>query len=159
MKQRNLILLFCAVLLVAGCTEKKQNHMKSPDFEASQVLKDSMPEPVKLDSGLLSNAGTVVPYFPGGLKAMRAFIAKHVRYPEAARTLKKEGRVIISAQVDTKGNLSQYKVMMSDDPLLGMTGTISKCRIQRKEAYSDLCLQSKLHQRLFSPQRNQSRLS
>ena len=48
---------------------------------------------------------------------MRAFIAKHVRYPEAARTLKKEGRVIISAQVDTKGNLSQYKVMMSDDPL------------------------------------------
>ena len=33
MKQRNLIFLFCAVLLVAGCTEKKQNHMKSPDFE------------------------------------------------------------------------------------------------------------------------------
>lgn len=96
---------------------KETNHMKSPDFEASQVLKDSMPEPVKLDSGLLSNAGTVVPYFPGGLKAMRAFIVKHVRYPEAARTLKKEGRVIISAQVDTKGNLSQYKVMMSDDPL------------------------------------------
>lgn len=74
-------------------------------------------ESVKLDSDLLSDAGTVVPYFPGGLKAMRAFIAKHVRYPEAARTLKKEGRVIISAQVDTKGNLSQYKVMMSDDPL------------------------------------------
>lgn len=117
MKQRNLILLFCAVLLVAGCTEKKQNHMKSPDFEANQVLKDSMPEPVKLDSDLFSGAGTVVPYFPGGLKAMRAFIAKHVRYPEAARTLKKEGRVIISAQVDTKGNLSQCKVMMSDDPL------------------------------------------
>lgn len=89
MKQRNLIFLFCAVLLVAGCTEKKQNHMKSSDFEASRVLKDSMPEPVKLDSDLLSNAGTVVPYFPGGLKAMRAFIAKHMRYPEAARTLKK----------------------------------------------------------------------
>lgn len=114
MKQRNLIFLFCAVLLVAGCTEKKQNQ---PDFEASQVLKDSMPEPVKLDSDLFSGAGTVVPYFPGGLKAMRAFIAKHMRYPEAARTLKKEGRVIISAQVDTKGNLSQYKVIMSDDPL------------------------------------------
>lgn len=117
MKQRNLILLFCAVLLATGCTEKKQNHMKSSDFEVSQVLKDSMPEPVKLDSDLLSDAGTVVPYFPGGLNAMRAFVAKHVRYPEAARKLKKEGRVIISAQVDTKGNLSQYKVMMSDDPL------------------------------------------
>lgn len=117
MKQRNLIFLFCAVLLVAGCTEKKQNHMKSPDFEASRVLKDSLPEPVKVDSDLLSDAGTVVPYFPGGLNAMRAFVAKHVRYPEAARMLKKEGRVIISAQVDTKGNLSKYKVMMSDDPL------------------------------------------
>lgn len=117
MKQRNLILLFCAVLLMTGCTEKKQNHMKSSDFEASRLLKDSLPEPVKLDSDLLSDAGTVVPYFPGGLNAMRAFVAKHVRYPEAARLLKKEGRVIISAQVDTKGNLSQYKVMMSDDPL------------------------------------------
>ena len=117
MKQRNLILLFCAVLLMAGCTEKKQNRMKSTDFEVSKVLKDSMPEPVKMDSVLLSDAGTVVPYFPGGLNAMRAFVAKHVRYPEAARLLKKEGRVIISAQVDTKGNLSQYKVMMSDDPL------------------------------------------
>ena len=117
MKQRNLILLFCAVLLMTGCTEKKQNHMKSSDFEVNKVLKDSMPEPVKMDSVLLSDAGTVVPYFPGGLNAMRAFVAKHVRYPEAARMLKKEGRVIISAQVDTKGNLSQYKVMMSDDPL------------------------------------------
>ena len=117
MKQRNLILLFCAVLLMSGCTEKKKNHMKSSDFEASKVLKDSMPEPVKMDSVLLSDAGTVVPYFPGGLNAMRAFVAKHVRYPEAARLLKKEGRVIISAQVDTKGNHSQYKVMMSDDPL------------------------------------------
>lgn len=117
MKQRNLILLFCAVLLMTGCTEKKQNHMKSSDFEASRLLKDSLPEPVKLDSDLLSDGGTVVPYFPGGLNAMRAFVAKHVRYPEAARLLKKEGRVIISAQVDTKGNLSQYKVMMSDDPL------------------------------------------
>ena len=117
MKQRNLILLFCAVLLMTGCTEKKQNHMKSSDFEVSKVLKDSLPEPVKLDSDLLSDAGTVVPYFPGGLNAMRAFVAKHVRYPEAARMLKKEGRVIISAQVDTKGNLSQYKVMMSDDHL------------------------------------------
>lgn len=117
MKQRNLIFLFCAVLLMTGCTEKKQNHMKSSDFEASKVLKDSLPEPVKVDSDLLSDAGTVVPYFPGGLNAMRTFVAKHVRYPEAARMLKKEGRVIISAQVDTEGNLSQYKVMMSDDPL------------------------------------------
>ena len=117
MKQISLIFLFGAALLMVSCTEKKSIHVKSPDFEASQVLKDSMPEPVKLDSDLLSDAGTVVPYFPGGLKAMRAFIAKHVRYPEAARTLKKEGRVIISAQVDTKGNLSQCKVMMSDDPL------------------------------------------
>ena len=117
MKQRNLILLFWAALLIVGCTEKKSIHVKSSELEASRIRMDSMPESVKLDSDLLSDSGTVVPYFPGGLKAMRAFIAKHVRYPEAARTLKKEGRVIISAQVDTKGNLSQYKVMMSDDPL------------------------------------------
>lgn len=117
MKNRNLILFFCAALLMTGCTEKKPNHTKPFDFEVDHPLKDSMPEPVKMNSDLLSDDGTVVPYFPGGLNAMRAFIAKHVRYPEAARMLKKEGRVIISAQVDVKGNLSQHKVMTSDDPL------------------------------------------
>lgn len=117
MKQRYLIFFFWAALLIVGCTEKKSIHVKSSELEARHISMDSMPEPVKLDSDLLSDAGTVVPYFPGGLKAMRAFIAKHVHYPQAARMLKKEGRVIISAQVDTKGNLSQCKVMMSDDPL------------------------------------------
>ena len=117
MKQISLIFLFGAVLLMAGCAEKKSNHVQSSDLEERHISMDSMPEPVKLDRDLLSDAGTVVPYFPGGLKAMRAFIAKHVHYPQAARILKKEGRVIVSAQVDTKGNLSNYKVQTSDDPL------------------------------------------
>ena len=117
MKQRYFIFLFSVALLMVGCTEKKSIHVKSSEFEASHTCMDSMPEPVKLDSDLLSDSGTVVPYFPGGLKAMSAFIAKQVRYPKAARMLKKEGRVIISAQVDTKGNLSNYTVKTSDDPL------------------------------------------
>ena len=113
MKQRYLIFFFWAALLIVGCTEKKSIHVKSPELEASRIRMDSMPESVKLDSDLLSDSGTVVPYFPGGLKAMSAFIAKQVRYPKAARMLKKEGRVIISAQVDTKG----HQVKTSDDPL------------------------------------------
>lgn len=117
MKQISLIFLFGAALLMVSCTEKKSIHVKSSDLEARHISMDSMPEPVKLDSDLLSDAGTVVPYFPGGLKAMRAFIAKHVHYPQAARMLKKEGRVIVSVQVDIKGNLSDYKVKTSDDPL------------------------------------------
>lgn len=117
MKQRYFIFLFSVALLMVGCTEKKSIHVKSSEFEASHTRMDSMPDPVKLDSDLLSDSSTVVPYFPGGLKAMSAFIAKQVRYPKAARMLKKEGRVIISAQVDTKGNLSNYKVQTSDDPL------------------------------------------
>lgn len=117
MKQISLIFLFGAALLMAGCAEKKSNHVQSSDLEERHISMDSMPEPVKLDSDLLSDAGTVVPYFPGGLKAMSAFIAKQVRYPKAARMLKKEGRVIVSVQVDIKGNLSDYKVKTSDDPL------------------------------------------
>ena len=117
MKQRYLIFFFWAALLIVGCTEKKSIHVKSSELEASRIRMDSMPEPVKLDNDQLSEAGTVVPYFPGGLKAMRAFIAKHVHYPQAARMLKKEGRVIILVQVDTRGNLSNYEVKTSDDPL------------------------------------------
>lgn len=117
MKQISLIFLFGAALLMVSCTEKKSIHVKSSDLEARHISMVSIPDPVKLDSDLLSDAGTVVPYFPGGLKAMRAFIAKHVHYPQAARMLKKEGRVIVSVQVDIKGNLSDYKVKTSDDPL------------------------------------------
>lgn len=117
MKQMSLIFLFGAALLMVSCTEKRSIHVKSSDLEARHISMDSMPEPIKLDSDLLSDAGTVVPYFPGGLKAMSAFIAKHLHYPQAARMLKKEGRVIVSVQVDIKGNLSDYKVKTSDDPL------------------------------------------
>ncbi len=76
-----------------------------------------MPEVVNKDSAFISSDATAVPYFPGGLVALRSFIAKQLHYPRAARLMKKEGRVIVSAQVDAQGNLSDLRILMSDDPV------------------------------------------
>ena len=117
MRPYKIILTICVALILWGCTDKKPKRNLEPSLKAEALRGDSMPEEVKPDSFLLENDGTVVPYFPGGLKAMRAYIKEHLHYPEVARRMKKEGRVIVSAQVDEKGKLSSLKVMMSDDPI------------------------------------------
>lgn len=117
MRQNRLMIILCAALMLGACTDKKPSKDLQPNLDTKALRGDSMPEKVKVDSSLLVNDGTVVPYFPGGLEAMRAYIKEHLHYPEVARKMKKEGRVIISAQVDEKGKLSGLKVMMSDDPI------------------------------------------
>ncbi len=45
------------------------------------------------------------PVYPGGLKAMREFISKELKYPQEALELKKEGIVRIKYDIDYKGNV------------------------------------------------------
>ncbi len=117
MKPRYLLPLFCVLLLVMGCQDKKSKLAHPNNFEQHDVLQDTMPEVVNKDSAFISSDATAVPYFPGGLVALRSFIAKQLHYPRAARLMKKEGRVIVSAQVDAQGNLSDLRILMSDDPV------------------------------------------
>lgn len=46
------------------------------------------------------------PEFPGGETAMRAFIAKYLKYPEAARTESVEGTVVVQFVVEKDGSIS-----------------------------------------------------
>ena len=53
------------------------------------------------------------PIYPGGLKAMRAFIAKHKKYPPAAEENNIEGVVRVKYDIDYKGNVVGTQVQSS----------------------------------------------
>lgn len=53
----------------------------------------------------------VVPHFPGGEKALRAFLEKNLQYPAEAIRMKKEGTVFVQFLIDSSGVLSGYSTI------------------------------------------------
>ena len=55
------------------------------------------------------------PMFPGGDKAMYAFINKNLRYPAVAAEMNIQGRVVLQFVVEKNGSISGIKVIRSVD--------------------------------------------
>jgi len=53
------------------------------------------------------------PIYPGGPQALRAFITKHLRYPDAARAAGVEGTVVVRYTIDYQGEVTDTKVISS----------------------------------------------
>ncbi len=51
------------------------------------------------------------PEYPGGVKALRAFISKHLSYPEEALTQKIEGTVHLRYGINHKGKVTDVHVI------------------------------------------------
>ncbi len=54
------------------------------------------------------------PSFPGGDKALRRFLAKHLQYPEDCYYQDLEGTVNVRFVVDQEGNITQIEVLHND---------------------------------------------
>ncbi|WP_020571058.1 energy transducer TonB [Neolewinella persica] len=50
------------------------------------------------------------PVYPGGLAAMKKFVAQHLKYPKAAMEAKVEGTVLIRYGLDYRGKVTDVKV-------------------------------------------------
>ncbi|MEM9931036.1 MAG: TonB family protein, partial [Bacteroidota bacterium] len=50
------------------------------------------------------------PVYPGGVAAMKKFVAQHLKYPSAAVAAKVEGTVIVRYGVDYRGKVTDTKV-------------------------------------------------
>lgn len=59
-----------------------------------------------------------MPSFPGGIEALKAFLAKNLRFPKELEETCVQGRVIITFIVEKDGSLSHAKVIRSVDPAL-----------------------------------------
>lgn len=55
----------------------------------------------------------VKPYYPGGPKALSAFIYSHLVYPQEAIDQKTEGTVIIVIDINHKGNVISSRIKQS----------------------------------------------
>ena len=54
-----------------------------------------------------------MPEFPGGVQALMQFLYENIRYPEAAQTAGKQGRVVVQFVVEADGTVSSAKVVRS----------------------------------------------
>jgi TonB family protein len=59
-----------------------------------------------------------VPQYPGGDMELQKFIAMNIQYPEAAKSAKAEGRVIIRFIINTQGNVEKPTILRSVHPAL-----------------------------------------
>lgn len=59
-----------------------------------------------------------LPEFPGGMTAFIQWLTKNLRYPEAARREKIQGRVVVTFIVNADGSITQTKVAQPAHPLL-----------------------------------------
>lgn len=56
--------------------------------------------------------------FPGGTKALTAWLGEHLHYPEEAWKAKVQGRVVVSFIVEKDGSISSPQIMRSVSPAL-----------------------------------------
>jgi protein TonB len=57
-----------------------------------------------------------MPMFPGGDEALLKYLAENVKYPEAAKNQKIQGKVIVRFCVTSKGGVSLINVLRGVDP-------------------------------------------
>ena len=59
-----------------------------------------------------------MPEFPGGMPGLMEFIRRNIRYPQAARQSRLEGRVIVQVVIDKDGSVIQPRILRSINPVL-----------------------------------------
>ncbi len=93
----------------------KNNEIQDP-FSTSVTVKFELPDKVTADDTFI--VVEQMPDYPGGGTALLEFIRNNLRYPEAARAEKAEGRVIVRFVVNTKGKVEDAAVIKGVHPLL-----------------------------------------
>lgn len=92
---RQAVVLFSAAVLMVGGISATTPHLIG--MEPSPMVIVSEPDKM--------------PEYPGGNEAMAKFIINNLKYPEAAKKAKVEGRVMVQFVVDEKGKVTEPKVL------------------------------------------------
>ncbi|MBP1666604.1 MAG: hypothetical protein H6Q23_1464 [Bacteroidetes bacterium] len=93
----------------------KNNEIQDP-FSTTVTVKFELPDKVTADDTFI--VVEQAPEYPGGSAALLDFLQNNLRYPEAARSEKAEGRVIVRFVVNTKGKVEDAAVIKGVHPLL-----------------------------------------
>lgn len=85
-------------------------------FTSSIILKFKLPDRILTETPYV--VVEQMPIYPGGDIELLNFIKNHTRYPEAAKTAKIQGRVIVRFVVSTEGKAEAISILKGVDPLL-----------------------------------------
>jgi protein TonB len=102
-----LIIIFCCCLPVSA--QVRGSAADSDTTKTIAVEDTTENQPLVAD---------LQPEYPGGLAAMYSFLAKNLKYPNAARLKGIEGKVIVRFTIDTTGKLVDPKIVK--DPGYGL---------------------------------------
>ena len=95
-------------------TEKPNETSKNV---STSEVEDSINKKVNTDNeDVVFQVCEVMPSFPGGMEKLLKFIGNNVKYPEEAKTVKVEGRVIVEFIVDKSGKVRDPKVLTIKKP-------------------------------------------
>ena len=122
MNIRKTILL---IVLAAICTASyAQNENSLPSTKDDYTLDNKpkgtyykMPDEEKEDNNVYTDVDKK-PEFPGGYSALYKFIADHLKYPEAAKMKRIQGKVFVKFIVGKEGNVENPEVVKSDNSAL-----------------------------------------
>lgn len=106
-----------------GDKDKSTIYITMNSDKASQTTTRSTSITVKNDepekkSEKVATAVEQMPQYPGGDRALMEFVAKNVKYPEAAMKAGKEGKVIVRFTVQADGKVADANVIRSISPEL-----------------------------------------
>jgi len=103
-----------AVLLMAGCQPANGEAVEQEEipFEATNVDESA---PLDANTDEVFKVVEVDPEFPGGEEALYKYLAENIKYPVMAKNNKVEGRVYITFVIEKDGNVSDAKVLRSDN--------------------------------------------
>ncbi len=74
------------------------------------AFNEAIPEPVVV--------AQIMPEFPGGEVALRAFLARNIKYPEVALQTGVSGKVYVRFVIETNGEVSSVQIARGVDPAL-----------------------------------------
>ena len=103
-----------AVLVMAGCQPANGEAVEQEEipFEATNVDESA---PLDANTDEVFKVVEVDPEFPGGEEALYKYLAENIKYPVMAKNNKVEGRVYITFVIEKDGNVSDAKVLRSDN--------------------------------------------
>ncbi len=96
--------------------DKPKNPAVDEPFTTAVTVKFSLPGQITADAPFV--VVEQMPHFPGGDEELINFIKNNTIYPEAAKTDRIEGRVIIRFVVNTEGKVKGLSVLKGVHPLL-----------------------------------------
>ena len=111
---KKLILFVAVATMYCSCGQlaTKDNEAREANEDVVELTTDAetdqtMPE----DDAELVQVVEVFPEFPGGSDSLYAYIARNIKYPEAAKKEKIEGRVFVTFVVEKDGQVSNAKIL------------------------------------------------